>query len=686
MCAALAFAAPASETIAKSVTIYRDTYGVPHIYAPTDAACVFGYAYAQAEDNFWQIEDSYFRSLGRASEVYGEKTLTDDQLVRALRIPDLSRAEYEHASPRIKELADAYAAGVNYFLQRSGTVPRLLTKFEPWYMFAFGRYSLYFSFLYGQTGLRREEVATASQQGSNMWAIMPSKSADGHAMLFINPHQPFFGMGQWYEGHVHSDTGWNMSGASFFGSAFPSIGHNEYLGWSHTVNHPDVYDIWEEKFDNPADPLAYRYGNGYRKATEWSEAIRVKSASGMTTRTFKLRRTHHGPVVAKRDGKWLSVNFAKLEEGGQVEQWYEMSHAKNIAEFRRALGRLAVPLFNTVYADRDGNILYVYTGAVPRRSTKYDWSKAVDGSDPEAEWNGYHSLEELPQVYNPTSGFVQNCNSSPYTTSSLNEDNPDESKFPNYMVHDPEMARARISRRILFNKESFTFDEWAAAAYDTYVIEAETGIARIVAAYNGLKLTDSVKAFKLRPIVRTLEEWDHRSRLSSVAMTVFTRWVQLQTPSGGGGMQPTKRDPIEMLEEVVADLTKTFGTWEVKWGDVNRIQRTFTSGEEPFSDQRMSLPVAGGPGDVGIVFNFYTRPAAGQKMRYGVAGHSFVEVVEFGPVIKAKSILVFGENADSKNPHYFDQAKLYAQQQFKPAWFSLAEIKANAEKTYHPGD
>src|SRR5678815_5217872 len=161
------------ERLARSVTIYRDSYGVPHIYGPTDAACVFGYAYAQAEDNFWQIEDSYFRALGRASEVYGEKTLTDDQLVRALRIPEFAKAEYDRSPARIKDLADSYAAGVNYYLQRSGTVARLLTKFEPWYIFAFGRYSLYFSFLYGQTGLRRDEVKSAAdQQGSNMWACL----------------------------------------------------------------------------------------------------------------------------------------------------------------------------------------------------------------------------------------------------------------------------------------------------------------------------------------------------------------------------------------------------------------------------------------------------------------------------------------------------------------------------------
>src|SRR5713226_4689086 len=242
-----------AEKLARSVTIYRDSYGVPHVYGPTDASCVFGYTYAQAEDNFWQIEDSYIRALGRASEVYGAKTLDDDRLVRALEIAKLAKAEYDRATPEIKPLLQAFADGLNYFLERNPRVkPRLIAHFEPWHVYAFNRYALYYLFIFRQTGLRPDEINGAAQsQGSNMWAIMPAKSASGHAMLFINPHQPFFGPGQWYEGHVHSDQGWNMSGASFFGSPYPSIGHNEYLGWSHTVNDPDIVDLFVEKFDDP---------------------------------------------------------------------------------------------------------------------------------------------------------------------------------------------------------------------------------------------------------------------------------------------------------------------------------------------------------------------------------------------------------------------------------------------------
>jgi len=349
---------PAARTetvqLARSVTIYRDNFGVPHVYGPSDASCVFGFAYAQAEDNFWQIEDSYLRSIGRASEVYGDKTLNDDLLVRALEIPKLSQLEYERSTPRMRQLLEALADGFNFYLDRHPQVkPRLITRFEPWHPLAFARYALYYLFLFEETGIENKQIRDAAhEQGSNMWAIAQSKSATGHAMLFINPHQPFFGAGQWYEAHVHSDEGWNMSGASFFGSLFPTIGHNEYLGWSHTVNEPDVLDVYEETFDNPNAPLDYRYGGQYRKAVEWTESIQVKKDSRMAARRFTLRKTHHGPVVGWRNGKGLAVKFARLEEGGQIEEWYEMTRARNLAEFRTAMSRLAVPMFNTIYADR----------------------------------------------------------------------------------------------------------------------------------------------------------------------------------------------------------------------------------------------------------------------------------------------------------------------------------------------
>jgi acyl-homoserine-lactone acylase len=682
---ALACAAPAafanhSADLARSVTIYRDTFGVPHIFGPTDASCVFGYAYAQAEDNFWQIEDSYIRSLGRASEIYGAKTLDDDLVVRTLEIPRLAKAEYDRSSARMRDLLDAFAEGVNYFLERHPNAhPRLLTRFEPWYMLAFNRYALYYLFLYGQTGIAKEETAKMESQGSNMWAIAPSKSLTGHAMLFLNPHQPFFGPGQWYEGHLHSDEGWDMSGASFFGSAFPTIGHNEHLGWSHTVNKPDVSDVYEETFDKPGDPLAYRYDGSYREATAWTDTITLKTGQGPVTRQYHMLKTHHGPVVAKRNGKSLAVKFARFEEGGQIAEWYQMSKARNLGEFQSAMSTLAVPMFNAIYADDQGNIFYLYNAAVPRRSPKYDWSQPVDGATSDTEWHGYHTINELPQVLNPKSGFVQNCNSTPFATTV--GDNPDPAEYPKYMVGEGDTARARISRRILWNKDRFSFNDWSRAAFDTYVIEAETAIPRLVEQWEELRDSNAPRAAKLKGAIAELGEWDHIGRNSSVAMTLFSLWFWKQDRDA-----KAKRDPLGTLESVVSDLEKDFGTWQVPWGEINRLERVQSGGDEPFRDVLPSLPVPGGPGPIGIVFNFYARPEKGQKEHFGVAGHSFVSVVDFGPKIDARSILVFGENADSASPHYFDQARLYARQEFKPAWFYLDDIETHAERTYHPGE
>jgi len=727
----------ALEKIARSVTIYRDNWGAPHVYGPTDASVIFGFIYAQAEDNFWQIEDSYIQALGRASEVYGEQSLNADLTNRALEIVKISQAGYTKLSPQMKDICQATADGLNYFLEKNPQVkPRLITRFEPWHLLAFGRFVQYQLFIYRRAGIRDAEIRTAVQEvkaegqgdgatgrlgdgatgrwgdiatarlsagvsdrsssdrpvampgddviGSNTWAIAPTKSASGHSMLFINPHQPFFGPGQWIEGHVHSESGWNMAGATFPGSPFPSLGHNDNLGWSHTVNDTDIIDVWAEKFDDPKNPLNYKYGNGYRAAAEWTDTVKVKTDKGVETRTFKFRKTHHGPVVGVRDGAPLTVRMAKFESNGIIEQRYQMSKARNFKEFRQAMARLDVPMFNTMYADREGNIWYLYNGAVPKRDQKYDWLKAVDGSDPGAEWHGYHTIDELPQVFNPPSGWAQNCNATPFLATEEGKGNPEASKFPKYMIGENDNARSRISRRLLGEKAKFSFDDLAKAAFDTRVIEAETQIPSLVAEWEKLKAQDAARAEKTAEAVAALKSWNGVSAIDSVPMTVFTFWFYTSQ-----AQSMTKDNPypkITVLEYVLGDIAKSWGTWKVAWGEINRIQRVHTSGnQEPFSDDKPSLPVAGGPGDpIGIVFNFYSPVARGQKRRYGVVGHSFVSVVEFGPKPRAMSLLQFGQSADPKSKHYFDQADLYSKQRFKPAWFTLDEIKANLERAYNP--
>ena len=703
-----------AEALSEAVTIHRDEWGVPHIYGPTDASVVFGFMYAQAEDNFWQVEDSMIQALGRYAEVNGEAALGADLLNRALEIVPLSKAEWERTDPQVQEMATAAATALNYYLATSETEPRLIREFEPWHFVAWSRFAVYQLFVFNRAGIRGQERMaafepvgqTASQllgegvdrlalggplwnersetlaeasavTGSNTWALHKERSESGNAMLFVNPHQPYFGPGQWYEGHVHSEEGLHFSGAGFFGSLLPSIGNNEHLGWSHTVNEPDIVDVYELTFDDPENPNAYRYDGGYKEATTWTEEIAVKGDAGLDVREFRFRKSHHGPIVGVRDGKHLAVRMARFEDGGRTRQYYDMAKATNLEEFKQAMSRQAQPMFNTMYADREGNIFYLYNGAVPKRDLSHDWTQPVDGSDPSTEWQGYHSQAELPQLTNPSTGYAQNCNATPFLATG-GDANVDPDNYPAYMVAEDDNNRSRMSRRILEGQETFSYEDWERLTWDTSVIEAETEIPKLASALAQASLPAAQRAL-LGEALEHLEAWDMKSTISSTEMALYFVWRNTMVR---GGVQ----DPVQAFGAAVAWLSEHWGSWKVAWGELNRIQRTHTGGLQPFSDDAPSLPVAGGPGNpFGMIFNFYARPEADQKRFYGVAGHSFVKLVEFSDPPRGRSIITFGQSADPASPHYFDQAELFAKQQYKPAWFSREEVEANAKRTYHPG-
>ncbi len=685
-----------SARLAKMVIIYRDTYGVPHVFGRTDASTVFGFAYAQAQDNFWRVEENFISALGRLSEVHGEETLDEDRLNHALEIPRLAREEYARLDRHMRALCDAFAAGFNYFLSRHPEVrPRLLTRIEPWHALAFIRYNYYQNGFSRDRNLRPGGLQTAQSEsdlrphvGSNGWVIGPSKSASGHAMLFINPHLPFFGPGQVYEGHVHSDQGWNFTGYTRFGFPLPYVGHNENGGWVSTDNAADLQDVYFETFDDPARPLAYKYGNGYRLATERIDEILVKTATGVETRSFTMRKTHHGPVLGARDGKLLTLRMAKFESDGWLREWYEMTNAKSLAALKRAMTPLNMLFGNVMYADRQGNTWYLYNGAVPRRNPRFDWTKPVDGSDPATEWQGYHTIAELPQLTNPKTGWMQNCNTTPFLLTS--EGNLDPKRYLKYMVQEGDNPRGAISREILASTPTFTFDQWRRAAFDTRVKRADSRVPQLMVALkehlgSEAKGTGSSAGHRLLEANEELARWNHRSTNDSVAMTLFSLWHDRISRDRTTNRDTTEKQ-VAALNEVLDTLERDFGTWRVAWGEISRLQRLDESKNEKFQDARPSLPVAGVNGNDGAVFTLYAAPERGQKRRYGVAGGSYISVVEFGPSVRALSVHTFGASGHPDSRHYTDQAELYARGEFKPAWLTLKDIRANLEAAYHPGE
>jgi penicillin amidase len=714
--------APAQQGSPKrSATIYRDAFGAPHVFAATDEGVLFGMAYALAEDDWPLIEENYVRALGRSAERDGQEAIARDWMARALEIPRFSIEEYKRATPRMRSLLEAYAAGLNAFVAAANPkIKPLFGRVEPWYPLALIRYKYYLLEFVGYAGLRQNWTARLLEHGwpvgktlpptssapevvdheerpfgSNQWAIAPSRTASGHALLLINPHQSFVGVQRYGEVHLHSRESLRFSGLTVFGFLLPYMGNNEALGWAYTDNMADRGDLYAETFDDLQQPLRYRYGTGHRDAQSWKDTIRVLDQGRLTAREYRFWKTHHGPVVGLADdNRPLTIKLARYEEGGWFDQWDAMIRARTLEEWKQAVARLNVAYMNNMYADRAGNIGYIYGSAVPRRDTAFNYAGIVDGSEPRVEWQGFHRLEELPQVFNPSAGYLLNTNSTPMTAT--REVPYKREQFPRYMIGgEGDNARAVSSRSVLEAMSRVTFDEFARAAWDTRLSSADAMISAMTDEWNNLKaataadLNDEFRSLRDRAHVAQaldrLSRWDRRADTASVE----TAWFILANERRGVAARARDARPwpwSRALAETLDLLQKRWGRSEVVWGTINRLQRPLPGAPNILDTTRVSSAIGGAPGGLGSVFTFHSEPFGDVGPRIGVAGNSFVKVVEFGPTIRARSVLNFGQSGDPGSPHFFDQAALYAKRSFKEAWFSEREVKRNAVRTYVVSD
>lgn len=702
-----------------SVTVTRDQWGVAHIHGKTNADAFFGMGYVQAEDFFWQLEDTCIRALGRYSEVVGADGVRSDILNRSFGIVRRAKEDYARLIPEHQTLTQGFVDGINHYLEmHPDEKPRLITRFEPWHTLAMDRHAMLdFTYRLGKVGKPRDrsgqdyaawtpdseqsvaawdfpaepwsEFRDEVQQaiGSNAWAISGKRTKSGRTMLFINPHQPWYGMGQFYEAHIRSDAGLNYTGACFYGTPFPTLGHNEHLGWAYTVNDPDIADAWTVSFDDPDQPLNYRYDDGYRTAEEWQETLQVKTPEGMQSQQVTFRRTHHGPVVRRTDdGQLIAVKVAGLFDLSRIDQAWRMVSATNYQEWREAMSHCAIPMFNVVYADRDGNIFYAYNGTIPRRDPEFDWTKPLDGSDPATEWKGIHTFDELPQVLNPDCGYVQSCNSAPYTTCDSN--NPKKEDFPAYMLMDADvdMRRSKMSRRILGQSQNLTFDELQELAYDTRLYWALTEIPALSEDFKRLQTQQPDLAKEIAPVWKHLQDWDFRASAESTQTTLMVAWYE--ELYGLGYPAETLKEEyqnrlswFEALKKAASRVRRLHGKWRHPWGKVHRLQRVANQSELLAVGTRLnpllnSLPCAGTPGPLGIIFTVYSSPEIPflRPQRFAVVGPSYMSVVEFTDRVRASSVVPFGASGRPNSKHFFDQARLLSERKLKPAPLYADEV------------
>ncbi len=699
------------EATSKRVTIIRDNWGIPHIYGKTDADVVFGAIFAQAEDDFHRVERNYVNSMGRLAEVLGEKELYRDLRMKLFIDPVEMKRLYATSPVWLKKLMDSWADGLNYYLYtHPNTKPELITKFEPWMALTFSEGSIggdiesvnlgQLQGMYGTgapaptggNGNPDDDFMPKEPSGSNGMAIAPSNTSVGHSLLLINPHTSFYFR---EELEMVSDEGLHAYGASTWGQFFIYQGFNKHLGWMHTSGGADVIDEYLETITKKADGVYYKYGAAMRKMRERKIALPYKAADGsMQTRTVTAYFSHHGPIVRQLDGKWVAVRLMN-DPMHALMQSYGRTKAVDYASFNKVMDLRTNSSNNTVYADDKGNIAYWHGNFVPRRSSKYDFTKPVDGSDPGTEWQGLHPVSETITLFNPKVGWIQNTNSTPFTASG--PDSPRKDKYPIYMAPSPENARGIHAVRVLKDRKDFSVDKLIGAAFDPQMPAFDDIIPPLVRDYDALLSTDPRKASLAEPI-DSLRRWTRTWGAASVPMSLADYWGNAAMRAVGRGARAkgisaleyltqgaTVDERLNALTQAVATLTADFGTWKKPWGEINRFQRLNDDLDATFDDSKPSFPVMFASATWGSLAAYGNTGAKTTKKNYGNRGNSFVAAVEFGPQLKAKAVTAGGVNGDPASPHFADQIERYSTGNFRDVLFYRPDVEKNAEKTYHPG-
>jgi acyl-homoserine-lactone acylase len=696
---------------ARAVTIVRDDWGIAHVRGKTDADAVFGMVYAQAEDDFNRIETNYINAMGRLAEAVGEGAIWQDLRMKLFIDPDSMRAKYTASPAWLKRLMSAWADGLNYYLTTHPRVkPRVITRFEPWMALTFTEGSIGSDIesisldgvaaFYGDSTGRpapavggRLPAELAEPAGSNAFAIAPSNTVGGRALLLINPHTSFYFRS---ELQMASDEGLDAYGAVTWGQFFIYQGFNERLGWMHSSTGADAIDEYAESLVRKGGRLFYRYGRAVRPVMAQQITVPYRTASGTAARMFTVYRTHHGPVVRAAGGKWISVRLMQKPVEA-LSQSFLRTRARTLTAYRKVMEYHANSSNNEVYADADGHIAYFHPQFVPKRDDRFDWTRPVDGSDPATEWHGVHGVEDSPHVVDPPNGWIQNTNDWPY--SAAGPDSPKAADFPRYMDQAGESPRGLHAIQVLEGRRDFTPERLRDAAFDSYLTAFARLVPPLLAAYDSAADGDPLRASLAQPMA-VLRAWDYRWSAGSVATALAVYWGDTLAAltaghAGVAGMTPydymaTRATAAERLGALAAAtdrLTRDFGTWRSPWGRINRFQRLTGDIEQQFDDARPSIAVPFTSARWGSLASFGARTYPGTKRRYGTYGNTFVAVVEFGrDSVRAMAVTAGGESGDPHSPHFSDQAESYASGRLRQVYFYPEQLRGHTERTYHPGD
>jgi acyl-homoserine-lactone acylase len=693
-----------SKKHANNTIIKRDKWGIPHIEGKSDADAVFGLIYAQCEDDFERIEKNYIEKLGRNAELDGEFSLYGDLFNRILLDQNEAQKEYQTAETWLKDLLNAHAAGINYYLKKHPNVkPKLITHFEPWYALLWTDGSIgaintaeitkddvkaFFQKGF-KTSFNQTESDYYQQTGSNGFAIGPEKSISGNALLYINPHTTFF-----YRPEVHmkSTTGLNTYGAVTWGQFFIYQGFNENCGWMHTSSNADVADVFYETLKEQNGKTYYKSGDKWLVSIQKTMVLKCLIEGKIENKSFKVNYTRNGPIVAKKDGQLLSLQSYNRSKKSLIQSW-QRTKAKGYSDFWNTMNLKANTSNNTVFADKNGTIAYWHGDYMPRRDPALNWSQAQDGSKIDTKNKGLHELSEIVALKNPASNWIQNCNSTPFTAAGSSS--PKKERYPAYMAPDGENFRGVRASKLLNTNKKLDVDGLIKLGYDNYLTAFEVLI-------NGLKARNfTVPDAETQEVLDTLYKWDFRTSNNSIATTVAIEWAQKLNPGirkiyidqgEDDQVQATAKfiekasfsDIILPLRDAYFSLKNNFGTWKKPWGEYNRFQR-ISSDDDNHLDKEKSIPVPYASALWGCLPSFNSKKFNNSMLRYGYSGNSFVCAVEFGKKVKAKSLLAGGNSGNVNEATFNNQGENYSKGIFKDVLFYKEDVDNGTVKLYKPG-
>ena len=656
---------PNSET-----EILWDEWGVPHIYAKDTPELFYAFGWAQMQSHANTICKLYAKSRGRAAEYWGEDHLQNDMMVHTLGFPSLAKKWYDQQDTTFKSYIDHFIKGMNaYAAAHPAAIKDQYQQVLPLQQTDVLQHALFVLYSRFVGGGELQAAPKWEERGSNTYAVGPSKSTSGKAMLVMNPHLPWFDEWLFYEGHFNAP-GIHMYGATLVGLPTLGIAFNEHLGWSHTNNTIDNADLYEITLkDN-----GYIVDGAIRPLEVSKFSIKVKKEDGkLTVRDIpRYVSPDHGPILKQSGDKALTIKMPGFDRPYGIVQWWKMASATNLDEFQSALKEVQIPFFNIMYADVEGNIFYMFNGQVPKRKTgDWDfWQGTVDGSKSENLWQGIHSYEDLPKVLNPRSGYLQNANDPPWTSTFPNALDPND--FPPYMAPVEMGFRPQRAALMMESDPSITFDELVQYKVSTRIEMADRLLDDLQVAVDKFGGPGAKRAMTV------LHQWDRQADAGSKGMALFYAWAHtlgpwneeiyqtpwdpkraLVTPDG----LRTPEAAVAALEGVVQKFDASGVPLDIAWGDQYRIKYG-----------KMDLPGNGSDGSVGI-FRVAWSGGLKEDGRYYISGgDSWQSVIEFGDRIKAKVLMSYGNSTQEDSPHYGDQLALFSKKEMRDCLFYRADV------------